>query len=88
MKIKNGFLVREIVDSYIVVPVGERVIDFKGLMTLNGTGYFLWKCLTEDVTYDMLLSALLDEYEVDETTAAKDIEEFLSSARESGVLDE
>jgi hypothetical protein len=88
MKIKSGFLVREIADTYIVVPVGERVIDFKGIMTLNNTGYFLWKRLLEEISYDSLLAALLDEYEVDEATARKDIDEFLQSARESGVLEE
>ncbi len=31
MKIKEGYLVREIANCYIVVPVGERVIEFKGL---------------------------------------------------------
>ncbi len=88
MKIKSGFLVRDIADSYIVVPVGERVIDFKGIMTLNESGYFLWKQLLANISYDGLLSALLDEYEVDETTARNDIDEFLESARESGVLEE
>ena len=38
---KDGYLVREIADSYVVVPVGERVIDFKGIMTLNDTGLFI-----------------------------------------------
>lgn len=88
MRIKKGFLVREIADSYVVVPVGERVIDFKGIMTLNETGHFLWKLLLEDISYEGLLSALLDEYEVDEATARTDIVEFLESARESGVLEE
>ena len=88
MKIKSGFLVRDIADSYIVVPVGERVIDFKGIMTLNESGYFLWKQLLDNISYDGLLSALLDEYEVDEATARNDIDEFLESARESGVLEE
>ncbi len=88
MKIKKGFLVREIADTYIVVPVGERVIDFKGIMTLNDTGYFLWKRLLEEISYDSLLAALLEEYEVDEATARMDIDEFLQTARESGVLEE
>lgn len=88
MKIKNGFLVREIADSYIIVPVGERVIDFKGIMTLNNAGYFLWRHLLEEISYDSLLAALLEEYEVDDATARTDIDEFLQSARESGVLEE
>lgn len=88
MKIKKGYLVREIAGSYIVVPVGERVIDFKGIMTLNDTGNFIWKCLSDDISYSRLLSLILDEYEIDETTAKVDLDEFLNKARESGVLEE
>jgi Coenzyme PQQ synthesis protein D (PqqD). len=88
MRIKNGYIVREIVDTYVVVPIGERVVDFKGLMTLNDTGNFIWKCLSNDIEYDKLLSMILDEYNVDEDTARADLDEFLNKARESGVLEE
>lgn len=86
MRIKEGYLVREIADCHMVVPVGERVIEFKGIMTLNDTASFIWKCLLDDVTYDQLLSALLDEYEVDEATVKTDLDDFLQNARECGVL--
>lgn len=87
MKIKKGFLAREIAGSHIVVPVGERVIDFKGIMTLNDTGFFIWTCLTEEISYGQLLTKILDEYEIDETTAKADLDEFLNLARESDILE-
>ncbi|NBJ14682.1 MAG: PqqD family protein [Dehalobacter sp. 4CP] len=88
MKIKEGYLVRKIADCYIVVPVGERVIEFKGIMTLNDTGNFIWRGLTEDISYNQLLASILDEYEIDEVTAKADLDDFIQSARESGVLEE
>jgi hypothetical protein len=88
MKIKNDFLLRNIAESHIVVPVGERVIDFKGMMTLNETGCFLWNCLKDGIDYQALLTKILDEYEVDEETAKNDLDEFLQAARASGVLEE
>ncbi|QHA00951.1 PqqD family protein [Dehalobacter restrictus] len=88
MKIKEGYLVREIANCYIVVPVGERVIEFKGIMTLNDTGNFIWRCLTEDISYNQLLASILDEYEIDEVIAKADLDDFIQSARENGVLEE
>lgn len=88
MRLKEGYLVREIADCHIVVPIGERVIDFKGIMTLNDTGNFIWKCLTNDISYTQLLSSILEEYEIDEATAKADLDEFLIVAQESGVLEE
>jgi hypothetical protein len=88
MKVKKGFLLREIGDSHIIVPIGERVIEFKGLMTLNDTGCFIWQCLANDISYEQLLSSVLEEYAIDQSTARADLDEFLNAARESGALEE
>jgi hypothetical protein len=57
-------------------------------MTLNDTGNFIWNCLSDDISYGKLLSSILEEYEIDEVTAKADLDEFLKSAREGGVLEE
>jgi hypothetical protein len=88
MKIKDGYLLREIADCCIVVPIGERVIDFKGMMTLNETGAFLWKNLSNDISHEQLLQNFIEEYEVDKETAKTDLHDFLCVARKNGVLDE
>lgn len=88
MKIKEGYLIREIAGCHMVVPIGERVIEFKGIMTLNDTASFIWKRMSNDVTYDQILSAVLDEYEIDESTAKDDLDDFLKKARENGVLED
>ena len=88
MKIKNGFVLREIAGSSVIIPVGERVITFKGMLMPNETGSFIWQKLMSDITYDDLLSAILDEYEVDETTARADLDGFLAEARDIGAIEE
>lgn len=47
MKIKDGFLLREVAGSHIVVPLGGAA-DFGGMMTLNPVGAFLWAALEAD----------------------------------------
>ena len=42
MKIKQGFVVRKVGDSHVVVPVGELSKTFHGMINLNETGAFLW----------------------------------------------
>lgn len=86
MKLKSDFLLRKIAGTYIVVPVGERVIDFKGMIKLNDSGKFLWDCLVEDISTDELLRRFMDEYEVDEATAKTDISAFLNQSREVGLI--
>lgn len=88
MKIKSGFVLREIAGAPVIIPVGERVIEFKGMLMPNETGSFIWRKLTAEITYDDLLSAILDEYEVDEATARADLDGFLAEARKIGAIDE
>lgn len=42
MKIKEGFILRNVAGSYVVVPIGEATLDFNGMMSLNETGAFLF----------------------------------------------
>lgn len=87
MKIKSGYLLRNVAAVNIIVPVGERVIDFKGLMTLNETGAFLWRLLQQETDERALVQALMDQYEVDLETARADVAEFVASVREAGALE-
>jgi hypothetical protein len=87
MIIKEGFILKEIADTFIVVAVGQNAVDINGLITLNETGAFLWNQLTEEKTRGQLLNALIDEYDVDEDVAANDISEFLIKLRSVGIID-
>lgn len=86
MKIKDGFVLREIAGSFIVVAVGEAVKSFNGVISLNQTGAFLWKTLSNGGDEKTLLKALLDEYDVDEELAKKDIALFLAKLKSANLL--
>ena len=87
MKIKEGFLLREVAGNIIVVPVGDAVLNFDGMVNLNETGAFLWKKLEKDVDHYYLLEELMKEYDVDEETAKADISEFFNKMYGAGLLD-
>ena len=54
MKAKSGFGIKQVADSFVIVPMGERLVDFSAMITINETGAFLWNCLNEDVTDEEL----------------------------------
>lgn len=88
MKIKQGFLLREIAGSYVVVPMGERVVEFNGLMSLSESGALLWKRLEDETTTEQdLVDLLTSNYEVTENTARTDVIEFLSHINGKGLLE-
>ena len=44
MKIKEGFLLRQIAGQNVVLPTGNE-LDLNMMITLNDTGVFLWEWL-------------------------------------------
>ncbi len=87
MKIKSGFLLKEIAGDFVVVPVDSNFVDFGAMMTLNESGAFLWNCLLSDTTVDQLAEKLAGEYEVDIVTAREDISGFVEKLSQKGLLD-
>lgn len=79
MKIKEGFVLRNICGDYVVIAVGKQTLDFQGIIKLNETGAFLWEKLQQDCTAEELLAAMQAEYAVDEATAREDIRAFIDS---------
>lgn len=89
MKIKDGFALREIAGTPVVVPLAENLVAFSNMITLSDTGAFIWKSLSEnDLSKDQLLQMILDEYEVTEDLASTDLDNFINSLRKANVLDE
>lgn len=88
MKIKEGFMLRQFGDDFIVVAVGDDAENFNKLITLNSVGAFIYKQLSTDTTYESVLDAVLDRYEVDKQIAETDIKKFLANVRNVGLLDE
>ena len=86
MKIKDGFVAREVGGETIVIAVGERSHEFNAMITLNETGKFLWERMSNETDVESLTAALLEEYEVEEATARSAVERFAASLEKAGLL--
>ena len=87
MKIKEGFVLRNVVDEFIVMPTGDNIAKFEGAVVLNEVSAFIFKQLENPVSREDLLAAMLNEYDVDEATAADDLDALLEKFAEMGVLE-
>lgn len=85
MKLKDGFILREVAGQIVVLPTGEE-LDLNMMITLNETGAFLWKQLENEHDEASLVAALLGEYDVDEATAKSAVAGFLAKLNENGFL--
>lgn len=87
MRIKDGYILREVAGSNIIVAVGDEAVNFDGIRTLNETGTFLWKKIEEGIDKQGLADALIEEYEVDNDTAKADVDEFIELLNANGLIE-
>ena len=88
MKIKEGYILREVAGSNIVVPIGNAQVRFNGIMTLNDVGTFIWKLLENGADKQQILQAVLDEYDVDSDRAEHDIAIYLEKLRSKDLIED
>ena len=85
MKLKDGFILRQVAGKTVVLPCDET-LDLNMMITLNGTGAFLWEKLQEETTQEALVAALLGEYDVDEETARRSVAAFVEKLNANGFF--
>lgn len=79
MKIKEGFILRQVAGDTVVLPSGD--MDINAMITLNETGSFLWQKLEQETTIEELVAAVLAEYDADEATAKAAVESFVEKLK-------
>jgi len=85
MKLKEGFILRTVAGQTVALPSGG-VTNLDMMITLNGTGKFLWERLAIGAEKDELVDALLAEYDVDRERAEKSVDAFVSRLKELDFL--
>jgi len=86
MKLKDGFMLKKILDDYIVVPTGDNIVDFAVAVSLNETGAFLWQQLESEKNIYELAEALAAEYDVTPDEVIGDVVEFADMLKTHNFL--
>ena len=88
MKIKKGFVAKEIAGQYVVVALGKASKIFNGIIKLNETAKFIWDMLEKGAERNEIVDALLNEYEgVDRETAERDVQKFIDELKGANILE-
>ena len=85
MKLKDGFILREVAGQIVVLPSGDD-LDLNMMITLNEVGKFIWVLLEKETDEAAIVAAILEEYDVDRTTAEAAVAGFVRKLNEHGFL--
>lgn len=86
MRINKEYVLRNIAGDKVVVPTGSASQRINGLITLNEVGTFIWENVEKTGTRDGMVKLLLENYDVDEETAKRDVNGFLDMLKEQCIL--
>lgn len=88
MKIKKGFVLKDICGESIIVAEGKENIDFTKIISMNESSAFLWESVKDkDFDAETLKHLLCEKYDVDDATAENDAKALLDSWIEAEIVE-
>jgi len=89
MKIKKGFVLREVCGEHVIVGEGLGAINFGRMLALNETAAWLWKeaLAMGDFTVEALAERLCENYEVSADEARQDVGNIIGEWQKVEVIE-
>ena len=88
MKIKEGFVLRQMCGENIVAGEGLQHINFNKLLSLNESAAYLWQELVgKEFTQEEMAERLIARYGIDKQLAMTDSEKLMNVWAEIGVAE-
>jgi hypothetical protein len=88
MKVNSQFKIINVLDETLAVPTGEKAESFHAVVSLTPEAAFVLSNINGERSEDDLLRMVLEEYDVDENTAKKDIKKILHQFQDIGITEE
>lgn len=86
MKLRYKFIYQPVGDVTLAIAVGEDAKDYNGIVNLNETGIEIMKYFENDMTVDEVVGRLQQEYDADEPTLRKAVEEIVKKLEKDNLL--
>lgn len=89
MRIKQGFVLRDVCGEKVIVGEGLGAVNFGKLLSLNETAAWLWEQAVAigDFNVEQLTQKLCEEYEVAADEARNDVTAMINEWNSIGVID-
>lgn len=86
MRIKDGFVLREVAGQALVIATGEASVEFHGMIKLNATAQRVWQGIADGLSAQEIARLLAAEYDVSEEKALADVNIMTERMRQAGFL--
>ncbi len=88
MKIRDGFILRDVGGKTFVVATGELSKSFNGMITLNETGKFIWNLLAKGESKEAIVEEIMKAFEdADRKVVEADVDGFIDKLVRDKVVE-
>lgn len=86
MRIKEGFILREVAGQAMVIATGAASKDFHGMIKLNETGKLIWQGVEGGLSAEEIARSLTETFSVDAEKALSDVTDMIIKMEKAGFL--
>ena len=87
MKTNKEYVLREIAGEPLLIPTGMASQKLNGMIRLTETAAYIWKQVDTASDLEEIVEKILQEFEVDEEIARRDVYGFLRELYIRGVVE-
>lgn len=84
----SNFLLRDIGDEHVLIPIGEAGVLNNSVISLNDTSQFLWKQFLSPITIPEVVEKAKEVYDDPDNAMEQEVIEFVNAYLEVGLLEE
>lgn len=88
MKIKEGYILKDVAGAKIVIATGAQKMSFNGVMTFNEVGADVFNMLDGTKSVDDIAKKIADDYGVPVERVKTDVENLIKKMKEHNLLDD
>ena len=88
MKIKDGFVLRDIAGDTVVIATGEVSKTFHGMIKLTSTGQEIWEILSAgDVSEEYVINTMAEKHGAKPEEISDGVKDFIGKIRDAGLFE-
>ena len=87
MKIKEGFVIRQVMGNHVVIATGAQSKNFHGMVKLNNTAAEIWEHIANGLSEEEICKVMLESYEVEESVLRADVQKTIKSLVAQGFVE-
>ncbi len=88
MKIKDGYILKEVAGAKIVIATGAQKLNFNGIMTFNSVGADVFNLLDGNHSVDEIAEIISKNYEAPVEIVKTDIENLIIKMKSHNLIDD